>query len=93
MSLSIIPKARPGVSESEMTWNELFYLCLQKNIWIIVAGVIFVALVLFAVVIGKLTDVMDVIVILIMSVGITYIPIAFPISIVFASVKRMKQKQ
>lgn len=90
MGQSLIPKARPGVPESELTWNELFYLCLQKNIWLIIAGIIFVALILLFIILGKFTDIMDLVVTLILSVGITYIPIAFPVSIVFAFVKRAK---
>lgn len=90
MGQSFIPKARKGVPESELTWNELFYLCLQKNIWLIIAGIILVALVIFFIVIGKFTDIMDLVVIIIMAVGITYIPIAFPASIIFAFVKKAK---
>lgn len=90
MGQSLIPKARIGVPESELTWNELFYLCLQKNIWLIIAGIILVALIVFFIALGKFTDIMDLVVIIIMSVGITYIPIAFPVSIIFACVKKAK---
>lgn len=92
MALNPIPRAREGITDSEMTWNEQFYTCLQKPLWIILSLILFAALIIFFSLKGQLRDIMDLIVFLLWSLGIIYLPLAMPASIIYATWKRAKYR-
>ncbi|MDO5845437.1 MAG: hypothetical protein Q4Q04_00790 [Methanocorpusculum sp.] len=93
MSLNPIPHTRPGVAESEMSWNELFYLCLQKPVWIILCLIIFAVLAVIYSLNGLMRDALDIVVLAIWAVGAAYLPAALPVSIVFATWKRARYRK
>lgn len=87
MSISLIPKARPGITKEDMTWNELFYYCLQKNMWIVIAGGIFLILLIYTIVSGLLSNnIFGIVMLLVLSLGIVYMIGALPASIIYATV-------
>lgn len=90
MGINPIPKMRTGVSPKDMSWNELFYLFLQKPFWIIAGLIVFGILTLVFSFMGKVGDILDVAVLLLWGVGIVYIPVALPASIIYATVQRFR---
>ncbi|HJJ42132.1 MAG TPA: hypothetical protein O0W90_02300 [Methanocorpusculum sp.] len=93
MGIGIFPKVREGIDESEMNWNELFYVCLQKPLWLITAGIIFIGLVVFFIFTGKLADFIDAAVLFLWAIGFAYLPIAMPASLIYATVKKYSAKR
>ncbi len=84
---------REGLSVEEMTWNERFYYCLQKPFWFIAGLVIFGILVFAYSVNGMLGDLLDVAVMFIWGLGIVYLPIALPASIIYATVQGFRKRK
>ena len=76
-----------------MNWNERFYYCLQKPFWFITGLVIFGVLALIYSVMGLVGDLLDIAVLLIWGIGIVYLPIALPASIIYATVRGFKKKE
>lgn len=94
MSLNPLPKMRRGITKDEMTWNELFYYCLQKNFWLIAAAALFLIFLLYTFLSGLFQgNIMGILVMLIVSLGAVYLIAALPASIVYATVVIAKRKK
>ena len=88
-----LPKMREGITKDEMTWNELFYYCLQKNCWLIAAGVLFLVFFVYGIFSGLIANnIMGIFVLLLVAIGIVYLIAAFPASMIYATVTLAKRK-
>jgi hypothetical protein len=94
MSLNPLPKVRKGITKDEMTWNELFYYCLQKNFWLIGAAGVFIVFLLYTFISGLFQgNIMGILVMLLVSVGAVYLIAALPASIIYATAVIAKRKK
>lgn len=92
MGLNPVPRLREGATLDDMNWNERFYYCLQKPLWFILGLVVFGILVLSCSVMGYVGDLLDVAVLLITGIGVIYLPLALPVSIIYATVTGFRKK-
>lgn len=85
---------RKGITRDKMTWNELFYYCLQKNFWLIGAAVLFLVFLLYTFISGMFQgNIFGILVMLLVSVGAVYLVAALPASIVYATVIMAKRNR
>lgn len=92
MGLNPVPRLREGATLDDMNWNERFYYCLQKPLWFILGLVVFGVLALVYSLNGLVGDLLDVAVLLIWGIGIIYLPVALPVSIIYATVTGFRKK-
>lgn len=90
MSLNPIPKIRTNVPPEQLTWNEHFYTCLAKGIWVIATLVLFAIVMLIKMMMHALGGIGDLLFTLVMCVAGIYIVIALPASIIYACIQRKK---
>lgn len=93
MGLNPVPRLREGATPADMNWNERFYYCLQKPFWFIAGLVVFAVLTVIYSVNGMLGDLLDVAVLLIWGIGIVYLPVALPVSIIYATILGFKHRK
>lgn len=92
MSLNPLPKIRTGVKPEDMTWNEHFYMCLAKRMWLIAAVALFGLLILVRMNLGTLGGLGSIFLTFIIGFGCIYLVIALPVSIIYAFVMRNRYK-
>ena len=90
MSLNPLPKIRTGVKPEDMTWNEHFYTCLAKRMWLIAAVALFGLLILVRMNLGTLGGLGSIFLTFIIGFGAVYLAAALPASIIYAFVMRKK---
>ena len=93
MGLNPVPRLREGATPDDMNWNERFYYCLQKPFWFIAGLVVFGVLALIYSLTGQVSDLLDIAVLFIWGIGIVYLPVALPASIIYATVRGFKKKE
>jgi len=94
MGTPFFPTTRPGITKEEMTWNELFYYCLQKNYWIFSAGILFIGLFIYVIITGMFgKNLFAVLVLIIIALGVVYICVALPVSFIYATVISSRNKK
>ena len=93
MGLNPVPRLREGATPEDMNWNERFYYCLQKPFWFFAGLVVFGILAVVYSVLGLVGDLLDIAVLFIWGIGIVYLPVALPSSIIYATVLGFKYRK
>ncbi|HJJ36305.1 MAG TPA: hypothetical protein O0X27_03905 [Methanocorpusculum sp.] len=90
MSMNPLPRIRTNVPKSELTWNEHFYICLGKVVWILATLILFGIIIMVKMTMHVLGGFGDIIVTLFISIGAVYLIVALPVSIIYAFVMRKR---
>ncbi len=88
MSMNPLPKIHTNIPKEELSWNELFYASLGESYWVLAVLILFAIIFFVRMFMGSLGGLGDILLMFIFSVGIIYIFIAIPTSIVYAFVMR-----